>query len=143
MEQSGLTEGSGVPIEDKEGYSSTTMTEDHLAAQSVSILVIREHIYRFPCYCGKRITDREHYRCTSIPIPRCKADFSAHLCVKTVEQRGHSSIEVNNIPSVRGEAGFCFKQLRFFHLREFSLIHSQFLSMDLTHCEAEFSMLML
>ena len=36
VEQSRLTEGSGVPIEDKEGYSSTTMTGDHPAAQSVS-----------------------------------------------------------------------------------------------------------
>ena len=36
VEQPRLTEGSGVPIEDKEGYSSTTMTGDHPAAQSVS-----------------------------------------------------------------------------------------------------------
>ena len=91
--QPGQAEGSGDTTEDRNGDISMTMARDHLAAQSVSILVIREHIHRSPCYCQRRITYRKHYRCTSIHIPRCKADFSAHLCVKTVEQRGHSSVE--------------------------------------------------
>ena len=52
VEQSGLTEGSGVPIEDKEGYSSTTMTGDHPAAQSVS-LVIGEKSRSLPILLSK------------------------------------------------------------------------------------------
>ena len=46
VEQTGQTEGSGAPLEDKEGDSSMTMTRDHRAAQSVSILVIHEQIHR-------------------------------------------------------------------------------------------------
>ena len=42
MGQTRLTEGSGVPIEDKEEDVRIIMTGDHLAAQSVSVHVIGE-----------------------------------------------------------------------------------------------------